>query len=106
MHYFSLKTLLSSRAFNADMMCSSPWTNILKIKQENQNLELIIEMPLGLNASDSENMYVIFSKLLDDGGGRDQDKLWHATEIPEQEGAFYYHVLIIVVKELSWFRLG
>lgn len=41
-------------------------------------------MPLGLNASDSESLCVIFNKLLKDGGGRHQDKLWHATEIPLQ----------------------
>jgi len=41
-------------------------------------------MLLGLNASDSESMSVIFKKLLKDGGRRDQTKLRHATEIPVQ----------------------
>ena len=41
-------------------------------------------MLLGLNASDSESMCVIVNKLLKDDGERDQDKLWHATEIPGQ----------------------
>lgn len=42
----------------------------------------MIAMPLGLNASGSQSMCVTFSKLW--VRGRDQDKLWYATEIPVQ----------------------
>lgn len=59
------------------------WTSILKIKWQNQNLELIITMSLGLNASDSESMCFMFDKLLKDDGERVWDK-WYASKSPFQ----------------------
>lgn len=75
--------------------CALPWTNIWKIRfsKQNQNVELMIAMPLGLNASGSQSMCVTLSKLW--VGGKDQDKLWFRA------GRNIYCCVLIIVAFLT-----